>query len=337
MTLRVGIIGAGQVGERHALGFAATPGAAVTAFADVVPARAEAMAARFGARAFGSWQAMLRSGVDAVVVCTPHNLHVEPALAAAELGVHVLMEKPIATTIEDGRRIVDACERAAVTLGVSFVHRFRDELQAAHAWIASGAIGRPLLASEVMNAQRGAHLPRWVAEREAAGGGVLMYSAIHAVDRLIWLLGQNVRAVTAHTQHFEPDTEVEDIVAALLVFDGGAAATLSTSAPVYRSAHARWETEIHGSGGMLRVRTRHWAELSSDADVLRVEAPGGGTPAQQHYNFARQAQDFAAAIAERRPPAVTGEDGLRALAVALAIYRAAETGATVQPESTSYD
>ena len=330
MTLRVGIIGAGQAGERHAIGFAAARGAAVTAVADAVPARAEALAARWSAHAYDDWRAMLHC-VDAVVVCTPHNLHVEPALAAAEQGVHVLMEKPLATNMDDGRRIVDACTRAGVALGLSFVHRFRDELQTAHGWISGGAIGRPLLASEIMNAQRGAHLPRWVSEREAAGGGVLMYSAIHAIDRLIWLLGQNVAAVTAHTTCFDPGAEVEDIAAALLSFDGGATATLSSSAPVYRSDHARWETEIHGSAGMLRVRTRHWAELSSDAQVVRVEALTGGKSAQEHYNFARQAQDFTDAVAAGRPPSVTGEDGLRALAVALAIYRSAETGTTVRP------
>ena len=330
MTLRVGIIGAGQAGERHAIGFAAARGAAVTAVADAVPARAEALAARWSAHAYDDWRAMLHC-VDAVVVCTPHNLHVEPALAAAEQGVHVLMEKPLATNMDDGRRIVDACTRAGVALGLSFVHRFRDELQTAYGWISGGAIGRPLLASEIMNAQRGAHLPRWVSEHEAAGGGVLMYSAIHAIDRLIWLLGQNVAAVTAHTTCFDPGAEVEDIAAALLSFDGGATATLSSSAPVYRSDHARWETEIHGSAGMLRVRTRHWAELSSDAQVVRVEALTGGKSAQEHYNFARQAQDFTDAVAAGRPPSVTGEDGLRALAVALAIYRSAETGTTVRP------
>src|SRR4051812_12666108 len=105
MVLRIGIIGAGQVGERHAIGFAATEGAVVCAIADVVLARAEALAARYGACAYDNWQTMLESGIDAVIVCTPHNLHVEPAVAAAALGIHVLMEKPIATTLDDGLTI----------------------------------------------------------------------------------------------------------------------------------------------------------------------------------------------------------------------------------------
>jgi UDP-N-acetylglucosamine 3-dehydrogenase len=127
MKLRVGIIGAGQVGERHAVGFAAAEGAAMVGIADVVEERATTLTKRFGGTPLTEWRRMMEIGLDILVVGLPHNMHVEPTEAAAELGVHVLMEKPIATTMEDGRRIVELCEASGVKLTISFVHRFRDE------------------------------------------------------------------------------------------------------------------------------------------------------------------------------------------------------------------
>jgi UDP-N-acetylglucosamine 3-dehydrogenase len=134
MTLRVGIIGAGQVGERHAIGFAATEGATIAGVADIVEERAFALTERFGGVPLTDWQSLMDLDLDILVVGLPHNMHVEPTEAAAEGGVHVLMEKPIATTMEDGRRIVEACRAAGVKLTMSFVHRFRDECQFARQW-----------------------------------------------------------------------------------------------------------------------------------------------------------------------------------------------------------
>ncbi len=330
MSLRVGIIGAGQAGERHAVGFAATAGVTVAGIADVVEARATALAGRCGARAFTDWRQMLEHGLDILVVSLPHHLHLAPAEMAAAQGVHVLIEKPIATTVTDGERIIAACQSGRVKLSLSFVHRFRDELQAARRWLDEGQIGRPQLACEVMNSQGGAHLPAWVRQKEAAGGGVLMYGAVHAVDRLRWLLGSEVTSVSAQTRRFSPDAEVEDGVAALLTFANGATATLTANAPAYWAQPAHWETHIYGSTGMLRVRTRHWAELSNNHMATRLETHSAASRLGEHYNFMRQAQEFVAAILADREPWITGQDGLAALKVCLAIYRSAETGQPVQ-------
>ena len=108
MSLRVGIIGAGQAGERHTVGFSAVPGADVVGIADVVEARATDLAGRFGTKSYTDWRRLLADGLDILVVSLPHNLHVAPAEAAAASGVHVLMEKPIATTLAHGERIVAA-------------------------------------------------------------------------------------------------------------------------------------------------------------------------------------------------------------------------------------
>jgi predicted dehydrogenase len=327
--LRVSIIGAGQAGERHAVGFAATAGAKLVGIADVMEARATKLASRFDAKAFTDWREMLSAGLDILVVSLPHNMHVEPALAAAERGVHVLMEKPLATTLEDAKKIVEACKSANVKLTISFVHRFREELQLARRWLDEGQLGRPQILRETMNGQRGHHLPKWVTQKKVAGGGVLMYSAIHGLDRLRWLAGSEVVSVTAQTRHYSTDSEVEDGVVALLNFASGATATLCANAPVYRAQPAHWDTEIYGDKGMLRLRTRQWAELSNDHCSEHVDTEKISSEQGPHYNFARQAKEFITAIREDREPFITGGDGLKSLELALAIYRSAETGQSV--------
>jgi predicted dehydrogenase len=281
------------------------------------------LAERFAATAFEDWQVMLEQPLDLLVIALPHALHVAPALAAAAKGIHILMEKPIATTLEDAHTIVDACTNAGVLLTISFVHRFREEVKQAKSWLETGELGTPQLARSVMNGQRGAHLPAWVTQRNLSGGGVLMYSAIHEVDRLRWLLGQEVTRVHAHTHHYDPASEVEDSVTALLEFTGGSTATLTTSAPSYPSLPL-WETEIVGDKGILLVQTRHYAALSNAHTHNTLDTQQIAQEQGIHYNFARQAQAFADAILERAALGVTAEDGLKALEVALAIYASAE-------------
>lgn len=331
MTLRVGIIGAGQAGERHAVGFSVTEGARLVGIADSAPERAQALASRFGAAAYSDWRAMLDRGLDVLVVALPHNMHVAPTEAAAAQGAHVLMEKPIATTLADARRIVDVCERAGVQLSISFVHRFREETLMAKRWIGEGRLGTIQIASEQMAAQRGAHLAGWISSKEMAGGGVLMYSAIHGIDRLRWLLSSEVRTVSAQTRISEPGAEVEDGVAALLTFESGAVATLNSNAPLFPNKFGRWETELYGSAGMLRIRTRQFLECSCarGSERLEIAALPADAPGGEHYNFARQAAAFVESIRAGRTQLISGADGLRALEIALAIYQSAETGQTV--------
>jgi predicted dehydrogenase len=329
MTLRVGIIGAGQVGERQAVGFAAAAGAEVAGVADIVLERATALAARFGGTATTDWRQLMELDLDILVVCLPHNNHVEPTRAAAECGVHVLMEKPIATNLEDGQRIVDLCDGAGVKLTISFVHRFRDECQFARKWLDEGRIGSPQIVRGVMTAPRKPELPPWVTNKETAGGGVMMYSAIHEVDRLRWLVGSDVVSIAGQTRRWDPNSEVEDGAVALLTFANGAAASLTANAPSYWAQPALWETEVWGTEGMLRIG-RGGVEISSNKLQVRLDTQTPASRLGEHYNFVRQAEAFVAAINEDTEPRVTARDGLESLRVVMALYESATTGEMVR-------
>ncbi|MGD9047229.1 MAG: Gfo/Idh/MocA family oxidoreductase [Anaerolineae bacterium] len=328
MMLRVGIIGAGQVGKRQAVGFAAAAGAEVTGVADIALERATALTERFGGTAVTDWRQLMDFDLDILAVCLPHNNHVGPAQAAAECGVHVLMEKPIATNLEDGQRIVDLCDQAGVKLTISFVHRFRDECQFARQWLDEGRIGSPQIVRGVMTAPRKPELPPWVTNKEAAGGGVMMYSAIHEVDRLRWLVGSDVVSVAGQIRRWDPNSEVEDGAVALLTFANSTAASLTANAPSYWAQPALWETEVWGSEGMLRIG-RGGVEISSNRLQTRLETQTPASRLGEHYNFVRQAEAFVSAINEDTEPPVSARDGLESLRVVMALYESAETGEIV--------
>ena len=322
MTLRIGVLGAGQAGARHITGFLELAAVRIAAVADADPQRARAAAARCGARPYPDWRDViaLQPRLDAVVVALPHHMHLEAGCMAAARGLHVLMEKPIAATAAEGRRVVEACDRAGVTLTVGYVHRFREEALWAKRWIRAGMIGAPVSGHAYIASPRGPHLGAWVNAPETAGGGALLYTGIHAVDRLLWLINAPVTKVCAATGKFAPASQVEEAVVALLEFGSQAAATLAVHCPVYPSGATGWRSEIYGTSGVVRVQARHSVEIASARLTRTVCTQRIASEAGEHYAFARQAAAFAQAIREGEPSPIPGQDGLASLDVCQRIY-----------------
>lgn len=316
--VRIGIIGAGIAGERHAAAFTKHPDAIVTAVADIDPERGRRLASRFGAAYFADYRDALAHGLDAAIVCLPHALHLACATEAAQAKVHLLLEKPIANTVEDARRIVDAAEAADIRLMIGYVHRFRPEVQAARDLIASGSLGRPATALDRFISGGMRETPAWVWDRSLAGGGVVMYGGVHGIDRLRWLLGDEITEVYARSSTCSNATDVEDGMCAVLTFASGATAVLYENAPGYGRL-GTWTTEVFGSEGALIITT------GASVEYRNVHGSQRQTY-DEDRRFDRQAEEFLAAIREHRRPSVDGNDGLRGLEVALALYRSAQSG-----------
>jgi predicted dehydrogenase len=322
----IGIIGGGGIARAHAQAYRNLRDCRVVAVAEVDEARGRAFAAEFGVPWVPDWADVLaRPDVDAVSICLPHSLHAPAAVDAAAAGKHVLCEKPIATTLADADRIIEACARAGVTLMVGHTHRFRLEHVKARELLHGGAIGRVLQARDVIFAGRDEPRPiGWRGVAAMAGGGVFMDNGVHAADRLRWWLGDDVAWVAARTGRAGDLTEAEDHGVALLAFRSGVGAALEQALSVPRAAGACY-AEFVGSEGVLRVDTwqrlrlarrgRPWEEVPLPAGV-----PDG---------FDAELGEFLAALREGRRPTVSGEDGRAALEVILAIYEAARTDAPV--------
>ena len=328
MTLNVAILGAGQAGSRHIDGFEAVEDVRITAVADADADLARREANRCGATPFEDWRDALDGSPtpDAVVVALPHHLHAETACRAAACGLHVLMEKPMGSTLAEGRRIEEACRTAGVVLMICFVHRFRDEAIQAKAWIEAGHIGVPVNCLETIASPRGSHLGSWINSPDLSGGGVLLYTGVHAMDRLLWLVDSPLREVHASTRTLTAASRVEEAVAALLTFDNDAMATFSVSGPSYPAGETGWWSEIYGTEGVIRIRSRQSVEIKGNGLDQRIEVGDTAAREGEHYNFKRQAEAFVQAIRNGQEAPIPGRAGLAVLEACQRIYDRGDYG-----------
>lgn len=318
MPTRIGIIGAGQAGAQHARAVLASERAAVGWIADPDRSRGQALAAECRARYHTDYHEGL-ADTDAVCICVPHAALADVAVTAALAGVHVLLEKPMATTLEDADRVLEATRRADIRLMVGFVHRFRPEARRAYELIAAGTIGEPSFLSDRSVGGGQSSWPAWVQDSRA-GGGLLLYAGVHRIDRARWLLGREVRTATGSTAALLPSSDVESSSAALLTLDGDVRAVLSHHYHAIDVPHT-WETDIHGAEGMVRIHTGEGVEIVNQRGS-RHEATG------PDRRFDAQIAAFLDTLAGQQIAIPSGEDGRAALAIVVAIAESQKTGRT---------
>jgi predicted dehydrogenase len=323
--LRVAVIGAGVMGERHARIYASLPDVELVAVCDPREQAARRVAAATGARACADAAAVLaRDDVDAVSVCTPDEAHRAPCVAAAAAGKHVLVEKPIATTVADAEAIIEAAERARVVLLVGHCLRFDARYGHAKAAVAAGELGEVLTVytrrSNTVAAQdrlRGrCSLPRFL--------------GVHDYDVMRWLLGSEVERVSAESRWGllrRLGYPVEDANCALLRFGSGALgiAELNWALPRGFPASGDHRADVVGDRGALAIATLETGLRRADEGRAVVVDPNAGAM------FERELRHFVECVRGRERPGVAPGDGLMALRIALAVERAAERGEPVRP------
>jgi predicted dehydrogenase len=325
--LRVGIVGAGFMGETHLAAWAAEGLEAIVFNRD--PARAEALAGRFGAKTASSLDALLDS-VEVVDICTATHSHTEVALAAAAAGRHVICEKPLARTLPDAEAIVAACERAGVRLFAAHVVRFFPEYEAAHRLIADGAIGDPA----VLRLKRASFRPRhgpghWFFD-PAQSGGMVVDLMIHDFDYARWVAG-DVTTVHCRSVGVErPELGVDHAFAILTHASG--AITHVTGSWAYAAPTFRTSFEIAGSHGLIEHDSESSRPIVSYLHPHGAEASATvGLPqspvAEDPYRL--ELREFHRAIVEGTPSRVDPRDGLEALRIALAADESARIGRVV--------
>ena len=322
--LRLGIGGGGIMGERFADAAARLDGVEVAAIADPDAGQRERLATRYGARVHAGWEALVDDGeLDALYLGLPHHLHAPAAVAAAERGLDVLLDKPLATTVEDGRLIVEAARANGTRLMLGFSHRFHVELATARRTIADGLLGDVLLASDLL-IDSAPHGPAWYFSRDA-GGGVVDLQMHHSFDRMAWLLGSPI--VRVHAQLSERpvrDGAPVDLAAAVtLTFANGVIGTSAASfAPGY-DGDSVVELVVQGTEGHMRLETWQSIEVQSRTSAVHQRQ-------LRDDWLGAELREFVRAIREDREPSVTGEDGLRALHVAAAVRESAAMGRPAQ-------
>jgi predicted dehydrogenase len=319
--IRIGLIGCGGISNAHARGWRAVPPekARVVATADIAQERARERAEQLGAEAhYTEYEELLaRDDIDGVDICLPHWLHVESTERAAAAGKHVLCEKPMARTLDEGRRMLEACREAGVLLLIGHQHRFAPMYVRARELLDTELAGRLFL----LRAMQGFHpgLREFHRSREAIGGGVLISTGTHAID-LLRCFGGEIRGVACVSNRLVRDIEGEDTAAVSLSFESGAVGSLVSSWAVQPNVTYYW---AHGDRGSLEA-AEALRFLPAEGDPTQYEVPPGDA-------FAGEAEHFADCIATGSPSGViSGEDGYRSLEVAIAAYRSVEERRTVE-------
>lgn len=347
-TFGFAIAGTGAIAKLHQDAIKAIPNARLSAVWSRTQEKAEAFATAAGGCAVETDLDRLagRDDVDIVIVTTASGYHLEPALAAARAGKHVLVEKPLEVTAERCDQIIDAAKGAKVRLGCIFQSRFAPANRRVHDGVQGGEFGRLVLGNAYVKwfrPQSYYDQGDWRGTWRFDGGGALMNQSIHQVDLLQWLMGP-VTFVSAQVDCLAHEgIEVEDTAAAVLRFESGAIGVIEGTTSVYPGYPKR--LEIHGAEGgavvvddLMTAWTAKGASDEADAGVL-AEYGGGeqtGTFADpmalSSERHRLQIEEFMHAIEQDRPAFVDGSEGRKAVALIQAIYESARTGKPVRPQ-----
>jgi predicted dehydrogenase len=336
--MNVGIIGAGLIGKKRADSII-EEGGRVKAVADVVIDRAEDLASRAGAVAFGDWRKIIQADdIDVIVIATPNKYILEIALEAADAGKNVLCEKPLGRNSEEAARICERAETKGIIIKTGFNHRHHSAVFSAHQLAERGAVGNiNHIRCVYGHGGRPGYEKEWRASREICGGGELLDQGVHVVDLFRWFLGDFTEAYGL-TRTFCWDMEVEDNAFAMFKKATGQIAMMQTSWTQWKN---KFLFEIYGDEGYLIIdglggsygteklirgkrRSEKGRFLGGAPEEETIEYPG------PDVSWRNEWKEFVSAIEEKREPLGSGHDGLMANKMIDAVYRSAQSNSPVR-------
>lgn len=348
------LVGLGHVASIHADALAGLPELRFAGVFDVSKERRDAFAARYGVRAYRDLDELLEDrAVEAVLVTVPHRAHPEVTLRLLGAGRHVLVEKPMATTLAECDAMIRAARQGEVSLGIISQRRWYEPVVRVRQAVVERRIGRPILADLVLLGWRGPEyyaMDGWRGTWAGEGGGILVNQATHHLDLLQWLMGP-IAEVDAHVRNLShPTIEVEDTVVAVLRFTSGALGTITVSNCQYPGLYGR--LHIHGDAGAsvgVQIETGSAFVAGVTASVeppfndlwtIPGEEVAAARARRQDHRRVRgvnvmtryhrlQVRDFLDAVSTGREPAVTGVEGRKTVELFTALYRSERDGGRV--------
>lgn len=348
--LGVAVVGAGSIAAAHLDAYAGQADSELVAVVDRHPDRATALAARYGAPAtYGSLaEALTDDRIQAVSLCTANESHGSLAVAALEAGRHVLVEKPLATSVPEAEAVATAAGRSGGVVQVGFVRRFSGNVRTLKRFVDAGDLGE-IYYARASNLRRAGHPGGWYGDRERSGGGPLIDIGSHVLD-LCWYLMGRPEPVTVsgntYTRLGERDgrgphryraaeaaavSSVEDLANAAIRFSNGASLLLDASYSLH-APQDRLSVSIHGDRGgaevepALRLATeRHGTLVNLDPQIdhLSFDLTDG---------FAREIDNFVQACLGREPVLAPVADGVQVTRMVAAVYASAAAGRELRLE-----
>lgn len=345
--LKTGLVGCGKVADFHANAYAALEESEFTAVCDNNEARAEAFAKRYGVKAYTDVREMIQdAGLQVVSICTPHPLHAKLAAAAADSGCNVLIEKPLASSLEDCDRIIEAGDRNHVQIGTLVQRRFYRPCMRIRKTIDDGKIGKPILGILTMLGWRDKKYYKsdpWRGTWKGEGGGVMVNQAAHQLDLLQWYMGGDIDEVYGVWRNMNhPYIEVEDTAVAVVKFKNGGLASIvvsnSQNPALYGKVHifgdngASVGVQTDGGAmfiaGVSEIKEAPYNDLwtvKGEEDKLeemkKADEEFFFSVDSMHYYHQQQIKDFLTSILNGTKPLVDAREGRKTVELFTAIYR----------------
>ena len=328
---RVLVVGAGSIGERHIRCFLAT-GRCEVSFVEVNATLRETIATRYAVRGFATLDAGIATGPEIAVVATPAHMHIEMATKLAEVGIHLLLEKPLAISEAGVARLISLARERNLVAGVAYVYRSHPVLIDMRNAIASGKFGPPVqivvVAGQHFPTYRPAYREIYYRDR-ATGGGAIQDALTHLINAGEWLVGPVTRLVADAAHQVLPGVEVEDTVH-ILTRHGNVLGSYSLNQ--HQAPNETSITVICERGTVrFEVHGNRWRWMTSPGGEWQ---DGLVQPLERDELFTRQANLFLEAVEGKQPPTCSLEDGLQTLRVNLASLKSLETESweTIQAE-----
>lgn len=339
MSYGFGIVGLGLIADFHAKAILNLERGKLVACCSRVQEKADAFGKSFGCRGYSSMKAFLsHPGLDIVTVCTPSGYHLEPALAAAEAGKHLIVEKPLEVTLPRCDKIIEICSRKGVVLSGIFPSRFKDASRETYKAVSDGRFGKLVLGDAYVKWWRTQEYyddGGWHGTWDLDGGGALINQSIHAIDLLQWFMGSvdSVQAYKATLGHQR--IEVEDVAVAALQFCSGALGIIEGSTAAYPGFLKR--IELSGTSGSVVMEEediKEWIfspEQPRDEEVrVRLKAKttsGGGAADPAAIDFRghqSQFENVIDSIEGSEELLIDGTEARKAVEIIHAIYKSSK-------------
>jgi UDP-N-acetyl-2-amino-2-deoxyglucuronate dehydrogenase len=325
------IVGCGHISKKHAEAIENIDGAKLIAVCDKIPQTMKYYEDKYKVKTYTELGDMLKNDeIDIVTICTPSGLHKPIAIQIADAKKHVVVEKPIALTIEDADAIIQSCDQNDVKLAVVHPNRFRPVVRELKKIIDDGRLGKISHANATVRWNRNQayyNQAPWRGTKEF-DGGVLMNQAIHNLDLLIWFMGDIDEIFSMDATRFR-NIESEDVSTGVIKFNNGALGVVEAAATIYpknleESISIFGETGSIKIGGPNAIYFEHLDVQSFDEEqknlvINKVKEDPFGKPGHQWI-----LEDIIQAINENRNPVVDGYEGRKALELVLSFYESSE-------------
>ena len=335
--LGFGIIGTGAIAAHHASAISAYEGSELVAVCSSTASRAKQAQEKFGVQACYDLEEFLSNpAIDVVCICTHSGAHMEPGIAAAKAGKHVLLEKPIEVSLDRADQLIAACKEQGVKLGVIFQNRFNSGYIKVREAVKEGKLGKLIMGSAMINWYRDPayyNTSHWKGTLQGDGGAALINQGIHTIDLLLDIMG-DVGSVYGQVKTVVHDIQGEDLGAAILNFKNGAMGTITGGTSLYPGYPER--LEVYGENGSIILeggKIKAWNVQGEAGHEEFQSSHGSGASDPMAIDFKlhlAQIKDMAEAIHENKDPLVTGEIGRKSLELILGIYQSSKEGKSIQ-------